>query len=93
MCDECQILREHYPRDPEVRLSRVRLFLPNCIYCGARYIQWIQRMAHQKREDKPAACRSVLDRWTGRGHDGARIRALAKEKQWAVAPAPKGAKR
>ena len=22
MCDECAILREHYPRDPEVRLVR-----------------------------------------------------------------------
>ena len=45
MCDECTILREHYPRDPEVRLGRVRLFSPGCIYCGARYIQWIQRMS------------------------------------------------
>lgn len=27
MCDECRVLREHYPRDPEVRLERVRLFL------------------------------------------------------------------
>ncbi len=30
MCDECAILREHYPRDPEVRLERVRLFSPGC---------------------------------------------------------------
>lgn len=52
MCDECAILREHYPRDPEVRLERVRLFSPGCIYCGARYIQWIQRKSGRP---KPAS--------------------------------------
>ena len=93
MCDECQILREHYPRDPEVRLARVRLFSPGCIYCGARYIQWIQRMSGRPAEARKRECRRVLERWKAHGHDEAELRALAQSPTWAVAPAPgKGAR-
>ena len=93
MCDECQILREHYPRDPEVRLGRVRLFFPNCIYCGARYIQWIQRKSGRPVEARQRECRRVLERWLAHYHDEAELRALAKQSKWAVEPAPgKGAR-
>ena len=91
MCDECAILREHYPRDPEVRLERVRLFFPNCIYCGARYIQWIQRKSGLSANARKRECRRVLDRWLAHGHDEAALRALAKGGQWAVAGSAKAA--
>ena len=86
MCDECAILRDHYPRDPEVRLGRVRLFFPSCIYCGARYIQWIQRRRELTRDAKRAQCRRVLERWLRHGHSEAELRALAKSPTWAVEP-------
>lgn len=87
MCDECAILRDHYPRDPEVRLGRVRLFFPSCIYCGARYLQWIARA----RSDRPKHARDevyarIKERWVAHGHDYAEMRKLAMARQWAVAP-------
>ena len=88
-CDECQILREHYPRDPEVRLERVRLFSPGCIYCGARYIQWIQRKSGRPADARKRECRRVLERWKAHYHDEAELRALAKSPTWAVEPAPR----
>ena len=88
MCGECAILREHYPRDPEVRLVRVRLFFPSCIYCGARYIQWIQRKSGRPAEARKRECRRVLERWKAHYHDEAELRALAKSPTWAVEPAP-----
>ena len=87
MCDECQILREHYPRDPEVRLARARLFSPACLHCGARYIQWIQRHSGRPVEARQRECRRVLERWKAHYHDEAELRALAKQSKWAVAPA------
>ena len=92
-CDECQILREHYPRDPEVRLARARLFSPACLHCGARYIQWIQRKSGRPAEARKRECRRVLERWKAHFHDEAELRALAKSPTWAVEPAPgKGAR-
>ena len=86
-CDECQILREHYPRDPEVRLGRVRLFSPACLHCGARYIQWIQRMSGRPAEARRQACRAVVKRWVAHGHDEQALRDMAKATAFAVAPA------
>lgn len=88
MCGECKIIREHYPRDPEVRLDCVRLFFPNCIYCGARYIQWIQRKSGRPADARKRECRRVLERWKAHFHDEDELRALAKQSKWAVAPAP-----
>ena len=90
-CDECQILREHYPRDPEVRLARARLFSPACLHCGARYIQWIQRHSGRPVEARQRECRRVLERWLAHGHAEAALRALAKGGQWAVAGSAKAA--
>ena len=85
-CDECQILREHYPRDPEVRLGRVRLFSPACLHCGARYIQWIQRMSGRSADARKRECRRVLERWLAHYHNEDELRALAKSPTWAVEP-------
>lgn len=91
MCDECTILRDHYPRDPEVRLGRVRLFFPSCIYCGARYIQWIQRKSGRSADARKRECQRVLERWKAHFLDEDELRALAKGGQWAVAGSAKAA--
>lgn len=83
-CDECQILREHYPRDPEVRLARARLFSPACLHCGARLIQTHQRRYGVTRDEKVAACRKALSMWMQYGHSEDELRRLATSGDWAI---------
>ena len=93
MCDECAILRDHYPRDPEIRMARAALFFPSCMHCGARYLQWIKRKLPLPVYEKKAAYERVYERWERAGHNREQIKALGMDKDWAVAPATKGARR
>ena len=55
-----------------------RLFCPNCLWCGARLIQNIQRLPIVSNE-KVTRCRAVLARWCVEWeHPEAELRRLAK---------------
>ena len=83
-CPQCTLIHHHYKADPWSH----KLFNPACLHCGARYIQWIQRMSGRPAEARKRECRRVLERWLAHFHDEAELRALAKQSKWAVEPAP-----
>ena len=80
MCECCQLARAR--PDP----GSYRMHDEGCIYCGARSIQRIQRLFVIGTEAKRERSRSTLAVWMGKGHDEARLRALAKAPEWALEP-------
>jgi len=67
-CSECAAARMH---------PMSGLFDPACLYCGARLIQRIGKLAIAQ-SDATARRRVALADWLTFGHDEARIRALVK---------------
>ena len=57
-----------------------------CLHCGARAIQRIQRVFVIGADARRERSRSTLAVWMGKGHDEARLRALAKAPEWALEP-------
>lgn len=86
-CDCCRVIRAHYPRDP----WEYRKHNPACLHCGARVIQWLQRKSQRGQSEVRERCREMLALWMRHGHPEVDLRAMAKEKTWAVRPG-KGAK-
>lgn len=81
-CTQYQAISKHQA-DPAKR----SMFNPACLWCGARHIQYIQRVLVIGREAKVRECRGVLERWTALGHSETELRNLAKQGAWAVASA------
>ena len=63
------------------------MFNPACLWCGARAIQYIQRVLAISRDAKAQRCKETLARWMELGHSEPEIRRLAKQGAWAVANA------
>ena len=79
-CTQCNAIAVHQA-DPAKRST----FNPACLFCGARAIQYIQRILAISRDAKAQRCRETLDRWMELGHSESEIRRLAKQGAWAVA--------
>ena len=79
-CIQCNAIAVHQC-DPAKR----SMFNPACLFCGARQIQYIQRVLVISRDAKVNECRGVLERWMELGHSETEIRRLAKLSAWAVA--------
>lgn len=80
-CTQCKAISVHQC-DP----AKKSMFNPACLWCGARQIQYIQRMLVIGRDAKAKECRGVLERWMELGHSETELRNLAKQGAWAVAP-------
>lgn len=80
-CTQCKAIAVHQC-DPAMR----PMFNPACLWCGARQIQYIQRVLVIGRDAKAKECRGVLERWMELGHSETELRNLAKQGAWAVAP-------
>lgn len=80
-CTQCKAISIHQC-DPAKR----SMFNPACLWCGARQIQYIQRVLVIGRDAKAKECRGVLERWMELGHSETELRNLAKQGAWAVAP-------
>lgn len=78
MCECCQRARP----DP----GNYRMHDEGCLHCGARAIQRIQRVFVIGADARRERSRSTLAVWMGKGHDEARLRALAKAPEWALEP-------
>lgn len=81
-CTQCQAISKHQA-DPAKR----SMFNPACLWCGARAIQYTQRILLIGRDAKVQRSREVLARWLELGHSEVEIRKLAKQGAWAVEPA------
>ena len=77
-CTSCQASRETN--------GLWHTFDPACAFCGARLIQKIGRLQLSATEST-ARKRAVLADWMALGHSELQIRALAKLKELALAPA------
>ena len=77
-CDLCQAIQSG--ADPALRNQ----FNPACLHCGARQIQYIQRVLQIGREAKAQRCREALSRSMEFGHAETEIRRLAKLAAWAA---------
>lgn len=86
-CDLCKAIAV-YGCPPEKR----PVFNPACLHCGARGIQFIQRVLQIPRDVKAQRCRKALEHWMSNGHSEAEIRSLAKRQEWAVQRIEKGKK-
>lgn len=78
MCADCDAARE--------TRGLWYLFDPLCIWCGARLIQWIQRLRDRPREERVARCRVVLTDWVSYGHSERELRELAASGSMPLAP-------
>ena len=81
-CSQCQAISKHQC-DPAKR----SMFNPACLWCGARQIQYTQRVLLIGRDAKVQRCQEILARWLELGHSEEEIRRLAKQGAWAVEPA------
>ena len=66
--------------------GKYRSFDPACLWCGARYLQHVQRIAHITVPAKVEWLRGVLARWTAWGHEEQALRSLMKEPAAALEP-------
>lgn len=87
-CTQCQAISKHQA-DPAMR----SMFNPACLWCGARAIQYTQRVLLIGRDAKVQRCREVLARWLELGHSEAEIRRLAKQADYQVAQPGLGMKK
>lgn len=78
-CTQCKAISVHQC-DPAKR----SMFNPACLFCGARQIQYIQRVLVISRDAKVNECRGVLERWMELGHSETELRRLAKLGAWVV---------
>ena len=82
ICDCCKTFAAYFLD----RIWDYLKFMPNCIYCNARYIQYMQRLSGNTKPVIGEACRRILDRAKGYGNDEAQLRALARAQGWAAQP-------
>lgn len=81
-CDCCNTARSF----PEYRM-----FDPACLYCGARYIQFLGMGVFELPSTTVKALREkVLNDWEAHGHERVEIREIALVKELAVMPVASG---
>ena len=84
-CTQCKAISVHQC-DPAKR----SMFNPACLWCGARAIQYTQRVLLIGRDAKVQRCREVLARWLEFGHSEAEIRRLVALDEAPLEPVSSG---